>query len=75
MACDQQTRSSGQGRRQTSSNTDRKYSIPAIEGVPIMPLCALLRSDASPTEIRRRLRLNVAIRILLDAIEESGVCP
>jgi hypothetical protein len=38
---------------------------------PIIPLAALLASDASPREIVRRLRLNVAIRMLVDAIAES----
>ncbi len=38
---------------------------------PLASLGALLETDASPTEIRRRLRLNMAIRYLLDAIEES----
>ncbi len=40
---------------------------------PLIPLAALLLTDASPREIVRRLRLNVAIRMLLDAIAESGV--
>jgi hypothetical protein len=37
---------------------------------PLASLGALLETDASPTEIRRRLRLNMAIRCLLDAVEE-----
>jgi hypothetical protein len=39
-----------------------------LEEAPLVPLAALLLSDASPREIVRRLRLNVAIRMLLDAI-------
>jgi hypothetical protein len=42
-----------------------------LEEAPIVPLAALLCSDASPREIARRLRLNVAIRMLLDAIAEA----
>ena len=38
--------------------------------VPLASLPALLASDASPEEIRRRLRLNLAIRILLEALAE-----
>jgi hypothetical protein len=39
-----------------------------------IPLRALQARDASPAEIRARLRLNLAIRILLDAIaERAGV--
>jgi hypothetical protein len=49
-----------------TSNTGYQY---------IIPLRALLLSDASPAEIRRRLRLNVAIRILLDALAEWEVRP
>jgi hypothetical protein len=48
------------------------YSILAeLEECAIVPLTALLLSDASPREIVRRLRLNVAIRMLVDAIAEA----
>ena len=42
-----------------------------LEEAPIIPLAALLCSDASHVEIVRRLRLNVAIRMLCDAIAEA----
>jgi hypothetical protein len=38
---------------------------------PLIPLAALLLSDATPHEIAARLRLNFAIRLLLDAIREA----
>src|SRR5260221_2853108 len=44
-----------------------------LEEAAIVPLSALLCSDASPREIVRRLRLNVAIRMLCDAIRETEV--
>lgn len=44
-----------------------------LADAPIIPLAALLLTDASPREIARRLRLNTAIRMLLDAIRESEV--
>jgi hypothetical protein len=40
---------------------------------PLIPLSALLLSNASPREIVRRLRLNFAIRCSLDAISEQEV--
>ena len=53
------------------STTDRMLA--ELEEAPIVPLAALLCSDASPREIVRRLRLNVAIRMLCEAICESEV--
>ncbi len=38
---------------------------------PLPPLAALLASDASYSEIVSRLRLNFAIRMLLEAIAEA----
>jgi hypothetical protein len=68
MACDKHTWSSGQRRRrQINPTTVYEYTIPLVS------LRALIASDASPVEIRRRLRLNLAIRILLDAIEAREV--
>jgi hypothetical protein len=68
IACDQHTWSSGQRRRrQINPTTVYEYTI------PLASLRALIASDASPVEIRRRLRLNLAIRILLDAIEAREV--
>jgi hypothetical protein len=46
---------------------------PVVHDAPIVPLAVLLETDASPREIARRLRLNLAIRMLLDAIAEQGV--
>ncbi len=47
--------------------------IDELADAPLIPLAALLLTDASPREIVRRLRLNVAIRMLLDAIAEQEV--
>jgi hypothetical protein len=41
------------------------------ESWPLIPLRVLLLTDASPREIVRRLRLNLAIRMLVDAIAEA----
>jgi hypothetical protein len=49
------------------------YTLSPMQDAPLVPLHALLLSDASPEEIARRLRLNLAIRILLDAIAEREV--
>jgi hypothetical protein len=38
---------------------------------PLLPLAALLASDASYSELVSRLKLNFAIRCLLDAIREA----
>ncbi len=46
-----------------------------LADAPIIPLAALLLSDASHEQIVRRLRLNVVIRMLLDAIAEREVAP
>jgi hypothetical protein len=41
-----------------------------VEDAPLIPLRVLLLTDASPREICRRLRLNLVIRLLVDAIAE-----
>ncbi len=56
------------------SYDDATHGILAeLEEAPLIPLAALLCSDASPREIVRRLRLNLAIRLLVDAIHEREV--
>jgi hypothetical protein len=71
--------------RVITPTTTSEYTIPAgmdttaailvelEESWPLIPLRVLLCTDARPREIVRRLRLNVAIRMLLDAIRESEV--
>ncbi|SRR5258708_1481976 len=54
-----------------SCGSPSRSLLAELEEAPLIPLSALLLSDASPREIVRRLRLNVAIRMLLDAIAES----
>ncbi len=43
------------------------------EAWPLIPLRVLLLTDASPREVCRALRLNLAIRLLCEAISESEV--
>jgi hypothetical protein len=53
-------------------NASRRIVADLAEA-PLVPLSALLLTDASPREITRRLRLNLAIRMLLEAIAEQEV--
>ena len=61
----------------TSDDTTRRASSTSDvlgeleESWPLIPLRVLLLTDASPREICRRLRLNVAIRLLCEAIAEA----
>jgi hypothetical protein len=64
----------------TNQRTGRMFSQPTRNTINtgyqyIIPLRALLLSDASPAEICRRLRLNFAIRMLLDALAVCEVTP
>jgi hypothetical protein len=81
IACDQQARRIS-GPDDSEQRSREEYTILAgmdiagkmlaeLEEAPIVPLAALLCSDASHVEIVRRLRLNVAIRMLCDAIAET----
>jgi hypothetical protein len=80
-ALDQGARKVGQDDGK-DTNTKSEHSIPpcdsATHGIlddladaPLILLAALLLSDASHEEIVRRLRLNVAIRMLCEAIAEA----
>lgn len=68
----------------TNRRPRKQYTIPAstltststfhpLDVVPLVSLRALLDSDASHREIVRRLRLNLAIRLLLEA-EAAADC-
>jgi hypothetical protein len=81
-ARDQRTRRSGQA-KETFAIAESQRTIPSygratlgildeLEEAPLIPVAALLLADASPREIVSRLRLNLAIRVLLQTLAESG---
>jgi len=68
--CQREQDTSGVPEQLHPKHNDTPLQALAVYDPPIVSLGALLESDASPREIRRRLRLNFAIRCLLDAIAE-----